>query len=207
MYIQKRKTLEDRINKVVHKMTSNPEDELAATIHLRSGKDEEEELPADKIRNKRERIITILDRRKKPQTDSLKELIALYEQLIVLEDAEQLEKDEARFKQLRLQYQLNLDSLLLKQGGYITNLLSQNEKRTSDQFDYSDEFSPERYFLARSVEYTEDRIALYNRGVEEGREELKVIAKRYSSEVLNRWENEFLQAIEAERRQLTMTIN
>jgi len=207
MYIQKRKTLEDRINQVVHKMTSNPEDELAATIHLRSGKNEEEELPADKIRIKRETIISIIDRRKKPQTDSLKELIALYEQLIVLEDAEQLEKDEARFKQLRLQYQLNLDSLLLKQGGYITNLLSQNEKRTSDQFDYSDKFSPKRYFLARSVEHTEDRIALYNRGVEESRNELKVIARRYSSDVLNRWENEFLAALEEERRQLRMTFN
>lgn len=207
MYIQKRKTLEDRINQVVHKMTSDPENELVASIHLRSEEGEEKELPADKIRNKRERIIRVLNHRKLSRTDAQKELIALYEQLIVLEDAEQLETDEARFKQLRLQYQLNLDSLLLKLGGYITNLLSQNEKRTSDQFDYSDEFSPKRYFLARSVEHTEDRIALYNRGVEESRNELKVIARRYSSDVLNRWENEFLAALEEERRQLRMTLN
>lgn len=204
MYIQKRKTLEDRINQLVHKMIQVPEDEYAARLHLRKEKGESEELPADKIRTKRMNV-RMAAHHNRPRTDSEFELIALYEQLIDLEVAEQEEKDKACYKRGRLKYNLNLESLLKTQDGYINALIS--EKENADSNDEFDKLERIDYFTPELLRRTEDHIALYNRGVEESRDELKKIAKRYSSYVLQGWEQEFLHELEEERRQLRMTLN
>lgn len=213
MYMQKRKSLVDRINQVVHQMTGIPEEQVFANIHLEfnkaNGDEKAERLPADEVRMKRERIIVREESRDFPKTENCTALINLYEELIVIEDTEQEQKDEAYFKQSLLQYQMHLKSLLLAQGGYLTSLLSEKQCRTDDslRFPESDAYSRKEYSTPRLLVRTEDQIALYNREVEKSRKELKNIAKRYSSDVLNRWEQEFLHELEEERRQIQMTLN
>lgn len=206
MYIQKRKTLEDRINQVVHKMTSIPEEQFAVKIHF---EESEEKLAAEKIRSKREGILEWEHDRSRPKTEIRNMLISLYEELFILEKDQQEKQDEARFKELLFQEKMHIGSLVNAHYSYNDSLVGEKDVRARRHSfpEESDMFLYKKYDKPQMLAHTERQIALYNQVVEKSRRELSYIAERYPSEVLQRWSQEFLHELEEERRQLQMTLN
>lgn len=208
MYIQKRKSLEDRINQVVHKMMSLPEEQFAVSIHFQN---EDEELPMNIIRIKREEI---LDREAenpdiKAGTEIRGTLISLYEELFLLEKEQQEQQDEARFKHFLLRESLSSASLANIQQEYLHALTGEKTPRVNfTSFSEENElFKHNGYNHPQLLKHTEQQLAMYNRVVQESRTELKTIAMRYSSDTLQCWWQEFMHEQEEERRQLSMTLN
>lgn len=209
MYFQKRKTLEDRINQVIHQMMSLPEERVVVSIHL--GEDDSE-LPMENVRSKRGEILDAEAHgslENKPRTEIRGTLISLYESLFLLEKEQQEKHDEARFKQLLYNESLNLDSLIKMQESFIDALVSEKEQHRyrSSHLEENEAFKHVFYDEPDKLEHTERQITLYNRVVETSRTELKAISKRYPSEILQRWKLEFDLQREEERRQLQMTLN
>lgn len=206
MYIQKRKSLEDRINQVVHKMTSIPEEQFVAQIHFEEA---EAELAMENIRSKREDILETEHGRELPRTEIRSDLISLYEELFILEKDQQEKHDEARFKELLLQEKLHVGSLVNAHYSYTDSLVGEKTVHTRRHGvpEESDMFLYKKYYQPTMLDHTEKQITLYNRVVEKSRRELNYIAERYPSEVLQRWLQELLHELEAGRRQLTMKIN
>lgn len=206
MYIQKRKSLENRINQVIHKMTSIPEERFVVQIHF---EEEEAELAMENIRSKREDILETEHGRELPRTEIRSGLISLYEELFLLEKDQQEKHDEARFKELLFQEKMHVGSLVNAHYSYTDSLVGEKTGHTRRHGvpEESDMFLYKKYYQPTMLDHTEKQITLYNRVVEKSRIELNSIAERYPSEVLQRWLQELLHELEAERRQLTMKIN
>lgn len=203
MYIRQRKSLTERISSVINQMQGNPDEHFVLGIHF---KEAEGELPAEIIRFKREQVIEISEYQNKQTTDIRNTLISLYEELFLLEKSNQEEVDEATFKHLLFNLNMHTESLIKTKHSWVNSLVS--EKSTEQDLSWSskrkdDVFSKTTYLQPRLLTHTESELAMYNRVVEKCREQLKIIASRYPSKILQRWNSEF----EEGRRQLEMTIN